>query len=139
MDTNVLWWYMVKTSKNHKSIKKFLDPLILDTKNSFIVNEFVMIELIHLLIKKKGKDGYKIATFLLGGSHPFFEVKYDILQIYDLKEVLDILEKYGTTTSIGGRDASIIHSMKRYKVVDIISNDKGFSSIPNINLHDPIP
>ncbi|TXT53234.1 MAG: hypothetical protein BAJALOKI2v1_1110012 [Promethearchaeota archaeon] len=44
IDTNILWWYFVKNSKYHKSVKKFLDPLILDTENSFIVNEFVMIE-----------------------------------------------------------------------------------------------
>ena len=43
LDTNVLWWYLVKNSKNHPAIKKFLDKLILDTQNSFMVNDFVMI------------------------------------------------------------------------------------------------
>ena len=65
VDTNILWWYTVKNSKHHLSVKEFLDPLIMDEQNSFIVNEFVMIELFHLLIKRMGRRGYEIADFLL--------------------------------------------------------------------------
>ena len=35
LDTNILWWYFVKDSKNHLTIKNFLDKLILNTQNSF--------------------------------------------------------------------------------------------------------
>ncbi|MHA1457890.1 MAG: type II toxin-antitoxin system VapC family toxin [Promethearchaeota archaeon] len=123
LDTNVLWWYFVKNSKNHQSIKSYLDKLILDAQNSFIINEFVMIELFHLLIKKKGNEGFKIASLLLNERYPFMEFKYDILHI---------------SSSIGGRDSTIIYSMDRHKVKDIITNDKGFEKVELITVHNPL-
>lgn len=138
IDTNILWWYFVKNSKYHKSVKKFLDPLILDTENSFIVNEFVMIELFHLLIKKKGKEGFEIISKLLNENYPFFLIKYDLLQISDLDKVSKILFKYGNITTIGGRDSTIIYSMTSHKVSNIITNDKGFEKVDFIEAHNPL-
>jgi len=138
LDTNILWWYFVKNSKNHQQIKAFLDKLILDAQNSFIINEFVMIELFHLLIKKKGNEGFKIASLLLNERYPFIELKYDLLHISDLNSVLQILYKYGKNSSIGGRDSTIIYSMDRHKVKDIITNDKGFEKVELITVHNPL-
>ncbi|TFG12236.1 MAG: PIN domain-containing protein [Promethearchaeota archaeon] len=138
LDTNILWWYFVKNSKNHQQIKLYLDELILDAQNSFIINEFVLIELFHLLIKKKGNEGYKLASILLNERYPFIEFKYNLLHVSDLNNVLQILFKYGTTTSIGGRDSTIIYSMNRHKVKDIITNDKGFENVEFITVHNPL-
>ena len=138
LDTNTLWWYFVKNSNNHQLIKNYLDNLILDAQNSFIINEFIMIELFHLLIKKKGKEGFRIASLLLNESYPFFKFKYDLLQISDLDSVLRILHEYGNISSIGGRDSTIIYSMTRHKVKDIITNDKGFEKVKSIIVHNPL-
>ncbi len=138
LDTNILWWYFVKNSNNHQSIKNFLDNLIIDAQNSFIINEFVMIELFHLLIKKKGKEGFRIASLLLNKNYPFFKFKYDLLQISDLDSILRILHKYGNISSIGGRDSTIIYSMTRHKVRDIITNDIGFEKVSSITVHNPL-
>ncbi len=138
IDTNILWWYIVKSSKHHREVKAFLDPIIMGVGNSLIVNEFVMIELFHLLVKKQGKQGHSIADYLLNGDHPFFEIKFDIIQDSDISDVLAILSKYGTTTTIGGRDSSIIHSMNLHKITNIITNDKGFENVPGIKILDPI-
>ncbi|TXT53262.1 MAG: hypothetical protein BAJALOKI2v1_1090009, partial [Promethearchaeota archaeon] len=121
IDTNILWWYFVKNSQYHQSIKNFLDPLILDTENSFIVNEFVMIELFHLLIKKEGRKGFKIVSNLLNENYPFFLIKYDLLQISDLDNISKNLFKYGNKTTIGGRDSTIVYSMTTHKVSKIIT------------------
>ncbi|MBD3230527.1 MAG: PIN domain-containing protein [Candidatus Lokiarchaeota archaeon] len=138
LDTNIIWWYLVKNSKYHKPIKTYLDKLIIDTQNSFMVNEFVMIELFHLLIKKKGNEGFKIASMLLNKNYPFFIIKYDLLQYSDLESVLTFLKKYGNISSIGGRDSTIIYSMKVHEVEDIITNDKGFEEVDSIKIHNPI-
>jgi len=138
LDTNILWWYFVKNSKNHQKIKGFLDKLILDPQNSFIINEFVMIELFHLLIKKKGNAGFKLASLLLNERYPFIEFKYDLLHISDLNSVLQILYKYGMSSSIGGRDSTIIYSMNHHKVKNIITNDKGFEHVELITVHNPL-
>ena len=138
LDTNILWWYFVKNSNNHQTIKHYLDNLILNAQNSFIINEFVMIELFHLLIKKKGKEGFRIASLLLNENYPFFKLKYDLLQISDLDSVLRILHKYGNISSIGGRDSTIIYSMTCHKVRNIITNDKGFENVKSITIHNPL-
>jgi len=138
LDTTILWWYFVKNSKNHTPIKEFLDALILDTQNSFYINEFVMIELFHLLIKKRGKEGFELATNLLNGNYPFFVIQYDMLQISDLRSVLSILYKYGTISTIGGRDSTIIHSMHTHRVRHIVTNDKGFEKVESIRVHNPL-
>jgi len=138
LDTNMLWWYFVKNSKFHQSVKIYLDKLILDTQNSFVVNEFVIIELFHLLITKKGKEGFEIASQLLNGDYPFFEIKYDILQISDLDSILTILIKYGNISTIGGRDSTIIHSLGSHNVRNIITNDKGFEKVEFIEVHNPL-
>ena len=138
LDTNILWWYFVKNSKNHQQIKSYLDKMILDAQNSFIINEFVLIELFHLLIKKKGDEGYKLASLLLNERYPFIEFKYDLLHVSDLNSELQILSKYGTTTSIGGRDSTIIYSMNHHEVKDIITNDRGFENVEFITVHNPL-
>ena len=138
LDTNILWWYFVKNSKYHQSIKLYLDKLIMDDQNSFIINEFVVIELFHLLIKKKGEDGFKIASLLLNERYPFLEVKYDVLHISDLNAVLKNLYKYGIRSSIGGRDSTIIYTMNRHKVKNIITNDKGFEKVESLLVHNPL-
>ena len=97
-----------------------------------------MIELFHLLIKKKGNEGFKIASLLLNERYPFMELKYDLLHISDLNSVLQILYKYGKNSSIGGRDSTIIYSMDRQKVKDIITNDKGFEKVELITVHNPL-
>jgi len=138
LDTNILWWYFVKNSKYHQSIKDYLDNLILNDQNSFILNEFVMIELFHLLIKKKGNEGFQIATLLLNEKYPFFEFKYDLLQLTDLNNILQILKKYGNISSIGGRDSTIIYTMNRYNITHIITNDKGFNKVDSLKIHNPL-
>ena len=138
LDTNILWWYFVNNSKNHQQIKSYLDKLILDAQNSFMINEFVLIELFHLLIKKKGDEGYKLASLLLNERYPFIEFKYDLLHVSDLNNILKILSKYGTTTSIGGRDSTIIYSMNHHEVKDIITNDRGFENVEFIHVHNPL-
>jgi predicted nucleic acid-binding protein len=128
----------VESSKLHLKVKAFLDPIIMGKDNVLIVNEFVMIELFHLLVKHKGKPGGKIADYLLNGDHPFFEIKFDIIQESDLADVLAMLTKYGMTTTIGGRYSSIIHSMMRHKIKTIITNDKAFENVTGITVLDPI-
>jgi len=138
IDTNILWWYLVESSKHHQEVKVFLDPIIENEDNSLIVNEFVMIELFHLLVKRAGKKGYQIARNLLDEVYPFFEVNFDAMQKSDLSDILEILSKHGMTTPIGGRDASIIHSMRRHKIEKIITHDEDFDNLPGITVLNPI-
>ena len=138
LDTNILWWYFVANSKNHTQIKMYLDNLIKMPENSFIVNEIVILEIFHLLIKKVGVKGYNLAQKLIEGKFMFFRIEFDILNVRDLKQILNYLNSYGLKTSIGGRDSSIIYSMKLHSIPNIISNDKAFHQVKNIKFLNPL-
>jgi predicted nucleic acid-binding protein len=138
LDTNILWWYLVGTSRHHSRIKKYLDLLLSDVANQFYVNEFVVIELAHLLIKHKGKEGHKILTDLFQDQYPFFTILFDLEEITDLKRTVDILLQYGMESSIGGRDASILLSLEKNGMTELISHDQGFLRVEHVNLHDPL-
>lgn len=96
-----------------------------------------MIELFHLLVKQKGKEGIELARYLL---HRFtcFTVTFDILHVADLDAILSCSCENGITTSIGGRDSSILHAMSRHGTRDIITHDKAFSTVEGIVVHDPV-
>ena len=79
-----------------------------------------------------------LASLLLNERYPFIKYKYDLLHVSDLNSVLKILSKYGTTTSIGGRDSTIIYSMNHHEVKDIITNDRGFENVEFIHVHNPL-
>jgi predicted nucleic acid-binding protein len=138
LDTNILWWYFVANSKNHSQIKKYIDDLIKIPENTFVVNEFVIIEIFHLLIKKVGEKGYNLAQKLIEGKYIFFKIEFDILRVKDLKQILSYLRSYGFKTSIGGRDSSIIYSMELHSISNIVSTDKAFHQVENIEFHNPL-
>ena len=137
LDTNILWWYYVSNSKYHTTVKKFLDPIIMESDSNFIVNEFVMIELMHMLIKRRGKNGYKMINQILE-ELTIIELKFDIVSKEHLLGILDKLNSFGHTTSIGGRDASILFSIDKYKGTELISNDNAFTKINGLVTHNPI-
>ncbi|MCF2140677.1 MAG: PIN domain-containing protein [Candidatus Lokiarchaeota archaeon] len=137
VDTNILWWYLVANSKNHKITKIYFDKLIKIPDNEFFINEFIIIELSHLLIKKVGEKGFNIAKNLLKSKFPFFKISFDIINQGDLENTLNFLYKYGLKTSIGGRDSTILHSMNLHNINNIITNDKAFYFIENIIVHNP--
>lgn len=137
IDTNILWWYFTKNSKNHKIVKKYLDPLIMDLDNQFYVNEFVIIELLHLLIKKS-KGGYKLGKELLSNKYPFLHILFNFSNLTSIISLLEVLNTYGHDTTIGGRDSSIIVSMQTHQINDIITNDGGFKSVANLRILNPI-
>lgn len=137
IDTNILWWYFTKNSKNHKIVKKYLDPLIMDLDNQFYVNEFVIIELLHLLIKKS-KGGYKLGKELLSNKYPFLHILFNFSNLTSIISLLEVLNTCGHDTTIGGRDSSIIVSMQTHQINDIITNDGGFKSVANLRILNPI-
>jgi predicted nucleic acid-binding protein len=115
-----------------------MDNLILNEEHFFFVNEFVIIELIHQLIKKKGYEGFKLAKKLISGDYPFITIVFDILHKIDLENILILLVNHGMQSTIGGRDASILHSMEIHEIHDLITNDKGFTKIEKIMVNNPI-
>lgn len=118
-------------------IKEFLNGLIQDVTNTFVINEIVLLEVFHYLIKRFGPTkGKELALKLMNNS--FIEIEYSIINENSVLETLDILVKYGVTTTIGGRDSTIIRTMRTTGVMNIISHDRAFELVENLQLIDPL-
>lgn len=137
IDSNILAWYLNKNSPNHNKVRDYLNPLIRDPINNFLINEFVVLEVFHYLIKRLGSvKGKNLALKFI--KYKFITIEYSIKSQKSLTETLDILTSYGVTTTIGGRDSSIIYTMNQQNVSKIISNDQGFQKVNGIELEDPL-
>jgi predicted nucleic acid-binding protein len=101
------------------------------------MNEFVAIELLHLLVKKTEK-GYQLGKKIFSNNYPFLTILFDYTNIQTLNNLLEILHHYGHSTSIGGRDSSIILSMEKNNIQNIVTNDGGFNYVDNITVINPV-
>lgn len=136
IDSYILWWYHIESSKYHKKVKKFLDKLILDLSNNFTINEFVMIEFMQMLITRQGVEGYAIAQQFLE-EQSVIKLVFDMRSSNHMLGILDKLNMY-ESSAIGGRSASILHSMEKHKISDIITVDDNFTNVSGIEIHNPV-
>ena len=51
--------------------------------------------------------------------------------------IIKILDTYGHDSSIGGRDSTIIYTMRRHNIKKIITADKGFLKVSEIDVINP--
>ena len=103
------------------------------TKKEIVMNNLVVMELSHYLIKNigpiKGKE--KIKKFL---EFPFVIEDFD----YELLlESIELLSRY-SHTGIGGRDATILATMKKQGIKQLLTHDKAFRKVDFIEVIDPI-
>jgi predicted nucleic acid-binding protein len=136
IDSYILWWYHVESSRYHKKVKKFLDKLILDMSNNFVINESVMIEFMQLLIRHQGVEGYAVAQQFLE-EQSVIKLEFDMQSSDHMLGILDKLNIY-ESSSIGGRSASILHSMEKHRISNIITVDDNFTKVPGVEIHNPV-
>ncbi|MCY3413708.1 MAG: type II toxin-antitoxin system VapC family toxin [Candidatus Heimdallarchaeota archaeon] len=137
MDTNILWWYFNENSRHYQKVRAFLDDLFLDQNNIFFVNSYVFIEFFHHIVKKV-INGYSICARILSDEYSFINIISNDREKETLSSILEILNKYGHFTTIGGRDSSIIVSMEKNRIKYIISNDTAFDNVEGLKRVNPI-
>ena len=131
IDSNIWCYYFDESSKEHKTISAYMDSILI--KKEIVMNNLVVMELSHYLIKNigpvKGKE--KIRKFL---EFPFIIEDFD----YELLlESIEILSRY-SHTGIGGRDATILATMKKLGIKQLLTHDRTFTKIDFIEVVDPI-
>lgn len=93
----------------------------------------VVIEIAHYLVKKLGpiKGRKKVETLL---SFPFIilDFEYKILEEY-----IEALAEY-SPRGISGREATIVASMKDRKIKKLVTHDRAFERIDEIEVIDPV-
>ena len=131
IDSNIWCYYFDVSSKEHKRAALYIDSVL--GKKEIAMNTLIVMEISHYLIKNLGsiKGKEKINQLL---EFPFIieDFHYDLLL-----DSIDLLTHY-THTGIGGRDSSILATMKKLGIKQLISHDGAFKKIDFIEVVDPI-
>ena len=131
VDSNIWCYYFNSSLKEYKKVSEYLDSIL--GKKEIAMNNLIILEISHYLIKNlgaiKGKEKIEV---LLG--FPFIIANFDYEMLLDS---IDILSNY-THTGIGGRDASILATMEKFGIRQIVTHDSAFKKIDFIEVIDPI-
>lgn len=131
IDSNIWCYYFDVSGKEHKKAALYIDSAL--GKKEIAMNTLIVMEISHYLIKNLGsiKGKEKINQLL---EFPFIieDFHYDLLL-----DSIDLLTHY-THTGIGGRDSSILATMKKLGIKQLISHDGAFKKIDFIEVVDPV-
>ena len=131
VDSNIWVYYFDENYPEHLSVTKYLDPLI--KLGNIAVSTIIMMEVIHYLFKRLGPVvGSKKSQFFQLGSFETLE--------FTSKDLDEFLETFRQVShhGIGGRDVSILVSMKKAGITKLITHDQDFKKIPVIETIDPV-
>jgi predicted nucleic acid-binding protein len=98
-----------------------------------LVNTVIQIEVAHYLVKRLGAVAGSEAAEL------FFSLPLtvDALDASLLRDSLRLLARF-TDVGMGGRDASLLASMERHGVTQILTHDATFRRVDWVEVVDPI-
>lgn len=132
IDSNMWCYYFDESCKEHKYVVKELEKII--KKEEIIINTVIIMELAHFLIKNLGPiNGKKKLEVFLSFPMKIFDLNYD-----RVKESINMLCEH-SHLGIGGRDATLLSTMKKAKTNKIFTHDDAFKEIDWLKVEDPIP
>ena len=131
IDSNIWCYFFDESSTEHKKVTSFIEKII--EKEEILINTPVIMEVSHFLVKNLGPvtGRKKIDSFL---EFPFI---VEDLNYSTTKEAISLLCEY-SHEGIGGRDATILASIKKAGIKNIVTHDKSFKNIRWLNVIDPI-
>lgn len=132
IDSNYWIYLFDEATAEHIYIKKHFEKIYDDCQMA--VNIIVMIEVMHYLVKRLGPNLAKNKWNLFYAM----DLISDNLDFQDLDQIFIELSNF-SHAGIGGRDATILSSMKKLNIKKICTHDKSFQDIPEIEVIDPIP
>ncbi len=131
VDSNIWCYYFDASSKEHKKAAAAVDKYL--KSDHIVLNTPILMEVAHYLIKNLGavEGKAKLLRFL---EFPSTIIDLDFSQSRD---AIDWLAKY-THVGIGGRDATILSSMNQTKTKRLLTHDKAFARVAEIEMVDPV-
>jgi len=130
IDSNIWAYYLDADAPEHKSVVADVRKAL---KDGAMVNAVVVMEVAHYLIKNLGPiQGREKLDILLS-----FPMKLDELNSDLVKVSIDELCTY-SHLGIGGRDATLLASMRKNRVERILTHDGAFKRVPDVKVIDPI-
>lgn len=132
VDSNIWCYYFDSSADEHDEVVESLEDLI-DSDQEIHINTVVLMEVGHFLVKNLGGDkGKAMVDKMLNQSLGVTELSYK-----RTRESLEVL-KEEHQTGIGGRDSTIIASMREEKIDKLMTHDQAFKKIDGIDVLDPI-
>lgn len=130
IDSNIWAYFFDTNASEHKRVKRPVKEAI--ENNEVLMTTVIQMELAHYLVRRLGpiQGGEKVDILL---NYPF---ELDLLDQDLVTKSLEILKRY-YHLGIGGRDATIIASMKRHEVSKLATHDKALKKIEGIEIIDP--
>lgn len=130
-DSNIWCYYFDRSAEEHEVVSRALEETL--QKEDLAMNTVVLMEISHYLIKNLGAvKGKNKVEELLG--FPFRVADFDENQF---RNSVEILSQY-THTGIGGRDATILATMKKLDIKKLLTHDQSFKPIDFIEVVDPV-
>lgn len=131
IDSNIWCYYFDESCKEHETVAKSLEKTL--AKEEILVNTVIIIELAHFLIKNLGPvtGKKKLEKFLE------FPMAIQDLDYKQARESIDLLCEY-SHLGIGGRDSTLLSSMKKTKTKKILTHDAAFKRIDWLKVLDPV-
>jgi predicted nucleic acid-binding protein len=130
IDSNIWAYYLDADAPEHRSVAPAVRRSI---REGVLINTVVVIEVAHFLIKNLGPVlGREKLDVFLG-----FPMQVDELTLNLAREATDELSKY-SHLGVGGRDATLLASMRRRGVTKLMTHDEALKRVPSIEIFDPI-
>jgi predicted nucleic acid-binding protein len=136
IDANIWCYYFDARHPEHEPVRGFMRRALLG--ETLAVNTLIVMEVAHYLNRNLSRDEAKKKTDNL--------LTLENLRIHDfdrerLVESLDILNKYSRSHGLGGRDATIVSSVKSHGVEHLVTHDKALAEVArleSVNVVDPV-
>jgi len=137
VDTNMWCYYFDQRLPEHKYVREPLRDVI--KSEEIASNTVVVMEIAHYLVRHfaEGEARKKIETFVNLRNMRIVDFNHALVN-----EALEILMKYAYTEGLGGRDATIIATLKSLSLRKILSHDDIFKRLAiqlGLEIVDPIP
>ncbi|MBI2970985.1 MAG: type II toxin-antitoxin system VapC family toxin [Candidatus Aenigmarchaeota archaeon] len=131
IDSNMWCYFFDESARENKKVVEFVKRIL--EKEEVAINTAVITEIAHFLIKNLGpvNGKKKIETFL-----EFPLVVRDVTYA-DTKDSIELLCQYAHE-GIGGRDATLLSSMKKLGIQRIATHDAAFKKVEWADVIDPI-
>ena len=129
IDSNIWAYYLDRTAPEHK---KVLAQVRKTLKGEILINTVIQIEVAHYLVRRLGPVvGAEKAEEFMG--YPF---KVDELTAERARESVELLKRYGHL-GIGGRDATLLATMRAMNVQRLITHDEALKRVDWVKAIDP--
>jgi len=130
VDSNIWAYYLDADALEHKYVAPEVKRAL---REGVLINTVVVMEVAHFLIKNLGPvlGKEKLEVFLN------FPMEVDELTLDLARRAADELSKY-SHLGIGGRDATLLATMRGRNVLRIMTHDEALKRVPDIKAIDPI-